>query len=229
LRNQIYGLEIVAIRVCVRVDKDPRESSFPFSVVDTLLNFASRPWKAAALVVFAVVGMCIYVAWDQRIEISHYMLTKEPALDSKKFPKIAEQMIDNYAADMVILSEVNLSSNRVANIDGRLRDDPAWRPRPYPRAIFNSDAVELRAEPGIIIRFIEGHVICEAINPTSGFEQVRVDIQEGMVHRCLVGIPPIAGILIGTISLGWKTIPTKAREQAATIEMQHVASELAVW
>ena len=145
-------------------------------LVDRVLAYVDKPWKIAAVAFLALFGVVSYTIWEKRAEIAERILERAvtPRLQPQRFPAIAQQLLDETHADLVILAQINLAAGRFANIDGRRASDPSWRPHPEPRAMFDAVTVEQAAQ------IIAGQVVCDDVPASDG---QRLDVQLGMRRR----------------------------------------------
>ena len=193
-------------------------------LVDRLLSYANTPGRVIALIVLALFGVVCWTLYEQRATIATRILEKTvvPRLEPQRFPESAARLLTETDADLVILSRVDLASNLTQNIDGRLRTNAEWRPRPLPRAMFGSDLLAT----GQIVELIEGHVVCEDVHPV---DHVLETAEVGMARFCMAPVPPLAGVLVGDLLLGWRTPPGAAAELGIKRQLIAEAMQLAVW
>ena len=191
-----------------------------------LLAFMDRPWKAVALTVLLFVSATGWVLWTERAEIaqailSHYRL---PRLETGAFHKVAAPLLADTGADLAILVEISLEANLVKNVDGQLRGRPDWRPAPIPRVVFADDS-----DPKSIVKFIDGDVLCADASKESPVRQRREEAALGVRRSCMVGVPPILGVLVGALIIGWDTPLEPLAEKAAEAALGAAGMKLAKW
>ena len=197
----------------------------PAGLADRLLGYLDRPWKVVAIIALVLVGGVSYAVWEQRAAIATRILesTVVPRLEPTRFAAIAQELLELTHADLVVLARVDIASNLHLNIDGRLAGDPAWRPRPEPRAIFRD---QLTSEQ--IAALIEGRAICQDVPAKDGR---RIDVELGMTRRCIVAVPPIPDVFVGALGIAWrdKAKLSPAIEAAAMSDLRRLAMRLATW
>ena len=197
----------------------------PGGLADRLLAYADRPWRVVAVIVLGLAAVGGYTLWEQRATIAAKILenTVVPRLEPQRFPAIAQELLELTHADLVVLARVDLAANLHLNIDGRLAGEPAWRPRPEPRAIFRD---QLTSEQ--IAALIEGRAICQDVPAKDGR---RIDVELGMTRRCIVAVPPIPDVFVGALGIAWrdKAKLSPAIEAAAMSDLRRLAMRLATW
>jgi len=75
-------------------------------------------------------------------------------------------------------------------------------------------------------QIIAGQVVCDDVPATDG---QRLDVQLGMRRRCVVAVPPVLEVLVGSLSIFWMQPPKTTSETGYRLELQRVAMKLATW
>jgi hypothetical protein len=197
----------------------------PTGLVDRVLSYADRPWRVVAIIFLGLFAIGAYAAWEQRAQIAQHILQAyvTPKLQVDRFPAIAQQLLTDTGADLVVLAQVDLPANQMQNVDGRLVGDPGWHPLGRPLAILSEKTPVSTGQMGQIIN---GQVVC--------FDVVQIDhLFEaailGMKRSCISAVPPITGVLIGALTLSWSTPPGPASEESDRVELARQAMKLATW
>jgi hypothetical protein len=127
----------------------------PGGVVDKVLGYADRPWRVIAVILAALILGAGYAVWEQRATIAQYVLKSyvTPTLQRDRLTAIAEKLLADTGADLIVLSKVEFEANLFQNVAGRLAGDPGWHPAARPLPIF-SDRTPIGI--GAIGRIIDG-------------------------------------------------------------------------
>lgn len=193
-------------------------------IVDRVLSFIDRPWKAIVILVFVVVLGVGYAFWEKRAEFADAILRYEvhPQLLPTRFKVLGLKLMKATDADAVMLVSGNLNTNTARDIDGYDREERPWvaltglRPVIYPET-----SVE------IIIRLLANEVVCYDV--TDGGGEVRAEERAGFKRACVVVIPPLPNQLVGALWLGWKKVLEPDHENHVQYLMHQTATELATW
>jgi hypothetical protein len=197
----------------------------PAGLLDRVLSYADRPWRVGALILAVLILGAGYAAWEQRVAIAQHLIRSSvtPTLQIDRLPPVAQKLMADTGADLVVLSHVDLAANLFQNVDGRLAGDPSWHPLARPLPIF-SDRTPIDINQ--IGRIIDGQTVCfDVVQQDHLYESAML----GMRRSCIAGVPPISGVLIGALALSWKTPPGVISETAYTVELGRQATRLATW
>jgi hypothetical protein len=198
----------------------------PAGLVDRLFGYVDKPWKVVAVIVLALAFAGGYAVWEQRAAIAERILrqTVTPRLEPDRFPKVADDLMSDTGADLVLFAEVSLNHNLIRTIAGRLAGEPNWRPAARPRPVFTAGRDFERVD-----ELIMGKVDCASVVPQSRLEEERAEAALGMTRRCGVAVPPIPSITIGFLSLAWRKPLSSGDENGAKKVMYRAAERLATW
>lgn len=193
-------------------------------ILDRLLSFMDRPWKAAVILVFVVVLGVGYAAWEKRAEIAETILHKTvlPRLEPARFQAVAMDLLRETDADAVMLISGDLNKNTAMNIAGFDREGRPWLSMTGARPILFVDF-----PVAFLIRFLAGQTLCLDIN--DGGDEMRAEERLGIRRSCLTPIPPIENVLVGGLWAGWKVPPSHESEAHAQVVMYQAAAKLASW
>src|SRR5215831_474785 len=129
-------------------------------LVEDILAWVNTPWRAVALLVLVLLCGIGYGLWTVRVQLADRVLkdTPIPHLEGREFPQIAERLIVNSGVDLVILMEVDFASDHVQAVDGRLKGNADWRPKPVPRELFQSSV-----SISDLSNLIAGKAVCQVL------------------------------------------------------------------
>jgi hypothetical protein len=197
----------------------------PAGLLDKVLAYADRPWRVVAFILAVLILGAGYAVWEQRAVIAQHVLRSyvTPTLQLDRFPGVAQKLLADTGADLAILSKVDLAANLFQNVDGRLVGDPAWRPLARPLPIFSE---QTPISLGQIGRLIDGQTVCVDVVQ---HDHLYEDALLGMKRTCGAGVPPVSGVLIGALTLSWRTAPGAASEAVYAAELGRQATRLATW
>lgn len=194
-------------------------------ILDRVLAYMDRPWRAIVILIFVVVLGVGYALWEKRAEIAEMILTKEvrPILLRGRFKPIALQLLKDTSADTVMLIEGNLNNNEARNIEGYDRDGRPWLALTGKRPIFGTESsVE------IVIRFLNNETVCYEVR--DGGPEMLAEERLGIQRACLAAIPPLPNLLVGAVWLGWRKNPLEGDEEVhAQVALHEAARQLASW
>lgn len=196
------------------------------SVLDKLLTFIDKPWKAVTLGLLAILGLVLFTLYEQRAQIAAAVLQSlvTPRLLADVYKREAAALLDHTRGDYTQLLEVKLDSNIFSYLVGYQRDGTPWQLGPSSHTVINETI-----EPRIVAQVIEGDVVCQTHNPDSTKQSARIAEQFDISRWCLVGVPPVLGVLVGALYVGWKTPLSIHDETDATHVMRQAAMKLADW
>lgn len=193
-------------------------------ILDRLLAFMDRPWKAVTVLVFVIVLGIGYAVWEKRAEIAEAILTRTvtPRLQPERFQAVALELLRETDADAVMLIGGDLNKNSATNISGYDREGRPWLSMTGARPIlFNDFPVAW------LIRFLAGQVIC--LDLSDGGDEMQAEMRLGIRRTCLAPIPPYENILVGGLWAGWKVPLGYDAEAHAQFVLHQAATKLATW
>lgn len=193
-------------------------------ILDRLLSFMDRPWKAAVVLIFVVVLGTGYALWERRAEIAEAILTRtvSPRLEPQRFKAVALDLLRETDADAVMLIGGDLNKNSATNIAGYDREGRPWLSTTGARPILFNDFPVVW-----LIRFLAGQVIC--LDLSDGGDEMEAELRLGIRRTCLAPIPPFENVLVGGLWAGWKVPPGYQAEAHAQVVMHQAATRLATW
>lgn len=193
-------------------------------ILDRLLTFMDRPWKAVAILIFVVVLGVGYALWEKRAEIAEAILTRDvhPQLRIARFRDVGLKLLRDTSADAVMLVQGNMNDNTARNLEGYDREERPWIALTGNRSIFSSEA-----SVDLIVRFLSNETVCYDV--LDGGPEVRAEERLGIRRACMAAIPPLPNLLVGGLWLGWKQSPSIDDEVRAQYLMHTAAGDLATW
>jgi len=194
------------------------------SLFSTLLSYVDKPWKVFALIFLAMIGVITYTFYENRTEIASAIIHhfEDSRLLPDMFTKIAPALMAQTKADMTQLMEVDLEKNLVQSVSGYTKDGHTWVPDTNPKP-----AVTERSNPKLLLAIIQSVPKCLPV--TDDILLLRNEYNSGLRYLCLVGVPPVVGIVSGLLYVGWTQTPNSADEEEAKFALLTAASKVASW
>lgn len=196
------------------------------NLVDHLLAYVDKPWKVAAVILLGLFGLLGYIIFLQRATIAEVILHGyvKPALKIETFDKDALGLLASWHADRVTLLSARIESNTATVV-------ASFSPRGADLRLQSPDRAMIRetTSPALIIKFIEGAVICFDISPDSPVLERREEADEGLKRGCVVAVPPVLDVLTGALYVAWKEPLPPAEEHAAMPAIHAAAMRFATW
>lgn len=199
------------------------------SILEKLLAFVDRPWKAVTLVLLMVVSLALYIVYEERAQIADAILHNEvkPRLELDRFTRDVPRLLRDTHSDVAMLAELKLANNTATDLIGFDSDGKPWLPLPGPRLVFDSDFEP--ATSTAFAQFMMNHPVCFDVSVDSKSVERQAEAALGIKRACIVAVPPIIGVLIGGLYVGWKQPPLPALERKATAAMLDAAMRYATW
>lgn len=192
-------------------------------LLNRLFDYIDQPWKVAAVVVLAVVGIVGWTVYEKRDELfESWMTPSTPTLITNEIPAALDRLAEEADADLVQIWSVDLPSNTQRFIAARRRDGERPvipSPRSLPIIVQISDARAL-------VDILNGTPVCVDLT-ASGTPFARRLAERGMKRGCAIPIPPSPDALVGVIYLAWATAPEASSEDVAVRVAREIAGKLA--
>jgi hypothetical protein len=181
------------------------------SLIDHVLGYADRPWRA--LFVLALIVICGggLFAYTERAELLHLLHGSAPVQLRADLGPPVDELLRQTTADMVAIYSIDLGSDTAEYRIGRLRRGGPWtmEPRVLP-------AIHKGSDPEKVALILRGTPSCFGSATGTGLVS-RELAKEGLQYVCLVPVPPSAReMLIGLVILAWHTPPGAEVAEAAT-------------
>ena len=175
-------------------------------LIDRVLRFIDRPWKAVTVIVLLILCGVGWFVYDKRNELFEAWLTpSSPELKTADVPEALDKLIVETDADIVQIWAVDLGSNLQRFLGARLHsgERPVIpSPRRLPIIVHTSDVKAL-------IEVMEGAPSCVDLSQAGSPIARRMEAR-GMKRGCAIPISPGPESFVGVIYLG----PVEAHRQA---------------
>jgi hypothetical protein len=195
-------------------------------ILDRLLAYASSPWKAAVVIIAAIVCGAGWLIWTERVRIADAVLhnaNERVELNEAGFIADAPMLLRNTRADFAMLVQIDLNDNLLIDKIGVDADGNRWVPTTGPQ-----QALMVSSSMPRLVKFLNNEVVCTDIEAAS-FEDAKALAAKGYARACLVSVPPILGVEVGGLIVAWKQAPAPAAEQRADLAMKSAALKYASW
>ena len=201
---------------------EPSGNQGILGVVERVLKFIDKPWKAFAIVMLAVVGFVgwfVYTHSDELFEA--WMTPSEVRLRTENVTEALTKLIEETSADLVQVWSVDLPTNSQHFIAARRHDGErpvVLSPRRLPIIVSVSDVLALE-------RVLEGRPHCTDLSE-HGTPLVKRLHERGMKRACAIPIPPSAQAFVGVIYLVWSTPADEAAEKVAVGAAREISAKM---
>lgn len=207
-------------------DTQKGEKLTPSGVLERLLSYADKPWKAVVVIVLLVLAGLGWLVYDQRARIADAVL-HEPItvarLEVPRFVRDADQLLRDTRSDVAVLIELHLTDNVAIDRVGFTRDGLRWVPIEGPQEALSPDG-----STALLVRFLKNEVVCFDLSAAAS-EDSKAMFAAGYTRACLVQVPPVLGVGVGGLMIGWKSALIPAAEHRAGLVMTAAAMKFAVW
>lgn len=195
------------------------------SLARTVLGYVDRPWKVFALAFLAIAGVLAITLYEERAQIADAILhrTVTPRLVPEVYEAEAVKLLSATQADATELLSIKLRSNEAAVVSGYDRAG-LWRMNMLPQAVFGTKVSDVD-----LSQIVDGFPVCLDLTAGSEFPGEREAYDKGLRRACAIGIPPITGVLVGVLYVGWDQARSPLEERIATGVMRKLAMRLATW
>ena len=196
-------------------DQPPKEKeSTPkqgiYGLIEHVLDFIDRPWKALVILLFIVVigaGYMFYLKLDQLFV--QVFQKNEPHLVTTIDPDIWKDL-GRTETDMIVVVSVNMSENVqrlvYASLDGA----------PWKDMVKEAPAIADVNSYKIVRALVHGRNTCADTSEISRYAQSLID--HGIKRICIIPIKVRSGPPFGAIYLGWRA-PLSENEEATALEV----------
>lgn len=193
-------------------------------IVDRILRFMDRPWKAVAVVVLLILCGAGWIIYDKRDELFEAWLTPDtPELKKAEVPLALDKLAAETDADLVQIWAVDLPSNSQWFLGARLHTGE--RPViPSPRRL---PIIDHTSDISRLVEVLDGRPTCVDLEKT-GTPVARRLAERGMHRGCAIPIPPGPESFVGVIYLAWANEKADAsNENVAVGVAREIAAKLA--
>lgn len=204
----------------------PPEKLNAASLLDRLLSYADKPWKAIVILLAIVICGIGYIIWIERARIADAVLERtigKSSLNVEAFVEEAPRLLRDTRGDLVLLVEIKLIDNLMIDRIGIDPDGNRWVPSTGPQQFLL---------PGSnmqwLVQFLANDVVCIDM-ATALNEDAKALAARGYVRGCIVAVPPILGVNAGALAVAWKQVPTEVVETRAGYALRAAALRFASW
>jgi hypothetical protein len=192
-------------------------------IVDRVLHFIDRPWKAVTVVVLILILGVGWVVYEKRNELFEAWLTPDtPELKTADIPEALSKLAAETNADLVQIWAVDLSSNSQWFLGARRHDGE--RPViPSPRRL---PIIDHTSDVKRLVNVLDGQPVCVDLD-MAGTPVARRLAERGMRRGCAIPIPPNPESFVGVIYLAWSATTDKSNENVAVGAAREIAKKLA--
>ena len=205
------------------VEPDPsRNQGLIVGLVERVLSYLDRPWKAFVIILLALVGLFGWLVYQYSDQIMEDWLTpSETELKVAEVPEALAKLIEETNADLIQVWSVDLSTNSQRFIAARRHDGERPvipNPRRLPIIVTVSDVRALE-------RVLDGQPTCVELT-LEGSPLAHRLAERGMKRGCAIPIPPSAQKFLGVIYLAWIEAPPESVEKVAVGAARETAAML---
>jgi hypothetical protein len=178
----------------------PASRGFIFDLIDRLLKWLDKPWKALALAGLAVLVALGWSGWTSRDTLTDIwrMSAGRPILKRSELPETLARLRAETGADIVGFWSLNLSANAMNFELGIGLHGKPW--------VFTPTRLPAIRDPGAatargLADIMAGQIICRAPSPDGDGDLFNRRMVADKIHRlCIVPVPPAPNILVGFCS-----------------------------
>lgn len=202
---------------------DPGPTGTVGGIIDRVLRFIDRPWKAAVVVVLLVLLGAGFLIYDKRDVLFEAWLTPSMTeLRRGDVPEALNKLTTETDAELVQIWEVELASNSQWFLGARRHDGE--RPViPSPRRL---PIIDHTSDVKRLVDVLEGYPVCVNLS-LEGTPVARRLAERGMKRGCAIPIPPNPETFVGVIYLAWPEKTSDSNENVAVGAAREVARKLA--
>jgi hypothetical protein len=196
------------------------------NMLKAILAYVDKPWKAFAVALLAIVGVATFIVYQQRAQIAQAILRGHvaPQLLVDQYKEDAVSLLTSTRGDVTQLLSADLVSNVAQYVAGFDRNGQSWQISPLPRSIIDEGV-----SVADVVKLIEGTPFCLDVSVDDRLPQHRAFAEAGILRGCIVGVPPVLGVLVGALFVGWKQPLPEHDEYGALQLMRSEAMKLATW
>lgn len=201
----------------------PPPSGQVTGIIDRVLHFMDRPWKAVVVIFLVIICGVGWVIYEKRDTLLEAWLTPDtPELRAAEIPEDLIKLTHETSADLVQIWAVDLNTNSQRFL-GALRHngEKAFIPQPRRLPIIDS-ASDIRR----LVNILEGRPVCVDVLLT-GTPVTRRLAERGMKRACAIPIPPNPERFVGVIYLAWTEPTDVSNENVAVGAAREIAKRLA--
>ena len=192
-------------------------------IIDRVLKFIDRPWKAATIVILFIVIGGGWIVYEKRDELFEAWLTPtSPELKTGDMPEALVKLTAETDAELVQIWQVDLPSNSQWFLGARRHDGE--RPViPSPRRL---PIIDHTSDVSRLVEVLDGRPTCVDLH-AEGTPVARRLFERGMRRGCAIPIPPNPESFLGVIYLAWGERTDQSNENVAVGVAREIARKLA--
>lgn len=191
-------------------------------LLDRLLAYMDRPWKAAAVIVLVIVCGAGWGLWHEREALfARLRPAAGPAILKTDVSGPLDDVLNHTSADAAMVWSVDLARNTAHYVEGRQKGGGT-----PPFAGDRLPAVGHASNPQAFAQLLSGQPWCDGL-PAAGTPFGDRFAAAGFHTLCIVPVPPEpSALLIGILVLAWKVLPNEAYRNAAVAVAQSDAGRM---
>jgi hypothetical protein len=196
----------------------PASRGFIFNLIDRLLKWLDKPWKALALAGLAILVALGWSGWTSRDTLTDIwrMSAGRPILKRSELPETLQRLRAETGADIVGFWSLNLSANAMSFELGIGLHGKPWVFTPTRLPAIRDPG---NASPRGLSDIMAGQIICRAPSPDGDGDLFNRRMLADHIHRiCIVPVPPAPNILVGVLLVAWINDPDPSTEEAAATQ-----------
>lgn len=190
-------------------------------MLDHVLGYMDRPWKAFTVLLALGIGAGAWAFWEERdrlIRAWRTMGTPEAGLVRGEVSGVLKKVFQQTSVDVAGVWSIHLGLNAAYFEGGQLRDGKAWAFNP-PRV----PALMSMMPTERFVKLLSGQHYCHGVEGDHDLilERARA---EGLRWVCVIPIDP--PVLVGVLGLFWREEPGLVMEEAAVSAANELVSHL---
>src|SRR4029077_14323201 len=190
--------------------------------IASVLGYADRPWKVAAIVILFIVSGLGWALYEKRNELLEAWVT--PSAGALRVGDVAagvEKLVEVTGADLCQIWEIDLGAN-VQRFIGARRHDGDRPVIPEPRRL---PVITARSDMQVLVDVLGGHPACGNITDKSHSPVIERLVDRGIKRACAVPIPPGPDAFVGIIYMSWVSPVDAAAEDVALQAAREIAGK----
>lgn len=188
------------------------------SLLDKLLAYVDRPWRAIFILVLVLVLGIGYTVWESRTELVRVFTTHGPTRPltlRSDLGVVITGLFYGTTADAIAIWAVDLGANRADAKLGKRRGGELWEAHPA-----HLQWVTEQTNPEVVTKLFRGEAACD--NPTA-LRGVLSEFlaSDGMTYACYIPEPPSSSeAVVGVVVLAWRIEPEPGKLRASLAAVQ---------
>jgi hypothetical protein len=208
------------------MSEQPPPRGFIFDLLDRVLKWLDKPWKALALAGLAILVALGWGVWTSRDSLPAIwrMSAGRPVLKRSELPELLSHLRAETGADVVAFWGLNISANAM---NFELGIGPYGRPWDFIPHRLPAIRDPCSTSLGGWSKTMAGQIICRSPEPDSDGDLFDRRMLADKIHRiCVVPVPNSTNILVGLLLIAWLDDPDSWTEEAALGLAQETAATI---